>query len=44
MIWEYPVVLMEVDSFNGNEEFKDILGYINTEAGKQKKGVMGNVK
>ena len=44
VIFEKPVVLIEVDSFKGNEEFKEILGYINTAADKQKKGVMGGVK
>ena len=44
MIFERDVVLMEVDSFTGNGEFKEILGYINTAGDKQKKGVSGNVK
>lgn len=44
MVWEKPVVLMEVDSFNGNEEFEEILGYINTAVNNQKKGVSGNAK
>jgi hypothetical protein len=43
-VFEKTVVTMEVDSFNGNEEFKEILGYINTAVDGQKKGVMGNVK
>lgn len=43
-VWEKPVVLMDVDSFNGNTEFEQILGYINTALNSQKKGVMGDVK
>ena len=42
--FEKPVVLMDVESFKGNNEFKDVLGYINTAADKQKKGVTGGVK
>lgn len=44
MTWEKDVVLMEVDSFKGNREFKELLGYINTAVNEQKKGVMGSVK
>lgn len=44
VIFEKSVVLMEVDSFKANNEFKELLGYINTSADKQKKGAMGNVK
>ena len=43
-VWEKEVVLMEVDSFKANSEFKEILGYINTATNKQKKGVTGSVK
>ena len=43
-IWEKKVVLMEVDSFKANSEFKELLGYINTATNKQKKGVTGSVK
>ena len=43
-VWEKEVVLMEVDSFKANSEFKELLGYINTAANKQKKGVTGSVK
>ena len=32
---------MEVDSFADNEEFKEILGYINTAKDKQRKGSGG---
>lgn len=42
--FEKDVVLMDVDSFAGNEEFYEILGYINTDANKQRKGVSGGVK
>lgn len=43
-VWEKPVILMDVDSFNDNTEFEQILGYINTLVENQKKGVMGDVK
>lgn len=43
-VWEKEVVLMEVDSFKANSEFKELLGYINTATNKQKKGVTGSVK
>jgi hypothetical protein len=36
--------LLDCESANGNAEFKEMLGYINTEAGKEKKGVSGSVK
>ena len=36
--------LIEVDSFKDNEEFREILGYINTATDKQKKGASGSVK
>lgn len=38
------VTLIDVESFKGNSEFQDILGYINTAVDKQKKGVLGDVK
>ncbi len=44
LIYGERVELTEVDSFAGNEEFKDILGYINTEESKQKKGASGHEK
>lgn len=37
-------ILMEVDSFKDNSEFKEILGYINTPVNKQLKGANGNAK
>lgn len=43
-VWEKDVILMEVDSFKANSEFKELLGYINTATDKQKKGVTGSVK
>ena len=43
-VWEKEVVLAEVDSFKDNEEFRDILGYINTAKDKQKKGEGGYAK
>lgn len=44
VVFEKDVVLMDVDSFKDNEEFKDILGYLNTAVDKQKKGVTGGIK
>lgn len=38
------VCLMEVDSFKGNNDFKELLGYINTAKDKQRKGVNGYEK
>ena len=43
-VWEKEVVVAEVDSFKDNEEFRDILGYINTATDKQKKGASGFAK
>lgn len=43
-IYEKEMRLTEVDSFKGNEDFKDILGYINTAPDKQKKGEKGYAK
>lgn len=37
-------ILMEVDSFKDNSEFKEIMGYINTSENKQIKGVKGSEK
>lgn len=38
------IIIMEVDSFKDNEEFRKILGYINTNTDKQLKGRAGGVK
>lgn len=43
-VYKKQVILMEVDSFKGNDEFKGILGYINTNADNQMKGAAGGVK
>lgn len=43
-VWEKDVIVMDVDSFSDNKEFKSILGYINTAENKQKKGALGDVK
>lgn len=42
--FEKDVVLIDVDSIADNEEFRKVLGYINTAVDDQKKGVAGNVK
>lgn len=44
ILWKKKVILMEVDSFRGNTDFEEILGYINTAVDAQKKGVSGSVK
>ena len=37
-------ILIEVDSLRDNDEFRELLGYINTASEKQKKGVSGGIK
>lgn len=44
MKFDSQVVLIEADSFKGNDEFKELLGYLNTQKEKQLKGVAGSVK
>lgn len=41
-VFEKKATLTEVDSYKGNQDFKDILGYINTAPDKQKKGASGH--
>lgn len=41
---DVDVFMIDVDAFKDNEEFKDILGYINTASDKQKKGESGYAK
>ena len=36
--------MIDVDAFKDNEDFKSILGYINTAESKQKKGAGGYAK
>lgn len=43
-VYEKTATLTEVDSYKGNENFRDILGYINTAPDKQKKGASGHEK
>ena len=43
-VYEKSCLLIPVDSVKQTEEFKDICGYINTETGKQKKGLIGGEK
>lgn len=38
------IILMDADSFKGNDEFREILGYINTKKENQMKGAAGSVK
>lgn len=44
VVFEKDVVLMDVDSFADNDEFREILSYINTDPDKQRKGANGSVK
>lgn len=44
MLWEKNIITMEVDSFKDNTEFQEILGYLNTEVGREGKGVAGYIK
>ncbi len=41
---EYPNFLIDVDSLGKSEEFRDILGYINTAEESQVKGASGHVR
>lgn len=43
-VWERTVILMDADSFKDNEEFEQLLGYINTAVDKQRKGAFGDVR
>lgn len=43
-VWERSVILLDVDSFKNNEEFEQLLGYINTAVDKQRKGALGDVR
>lgn len=43
-VWERTVILMDVDSFKDNEEFEQLLGYINTAVDKQRKGALDDVR
>ena len=44
MKYEMKNTLLEVESFENNPDFEQLLGYINTEAGKEKRGVGGGIK
>lgn len=43
VLWK-DEILIEVDSIKDNDEFRELLGYINTASEKQKKGVSGGIK
>lgn len=43
-VYKKTARLIDVDSFQPTEEFKDILGYVNTPAAKQKRGSSGGIK
>lgn len=40
----YESVIIDIDSFAGSDEFRDLLGYINTAEDQQKKGSSGSIK
>lgn len=42
--YDVDVFMIDLDAFKDNEEFKKIMGYINTVTDKQKKGASGSVK
>ena len=44
LVFEKEVMLAEVDSFQITDDFIDMLGYINTSEGKQKKGAKGGIR
>lgn len=37
-------VIVEISQYEGNDEFRDLIGYINTEKSAQQKGVKGGIK
>lgn len=43
-VYEKTALLTAVDSYKNSAQFKDILGYLNTNAGTQKKGIAGGLK
>ena len=40
--YDVDVFMIDIDAFKGNNEFADILGYINTDTDKQRKGERGH--
>lgn len=36
--------LVDIDQFKGSDEFRDLMGYVNTAEHKQKKGALGGIK
>lgn len=43
-LFKKRVVLIDADSLKGNDEFAELLGYLNTATDKQKKGITGHVR
>ncbi len=43
-LYEYPNILISVDSLANNREFVDLLGYLNTAETEQRKGETGHVR
>ena len=44
MKYEVPEVMIDIDTLQGNQQFANILEFINTEAGKEMKGIGGGEK
>lgn len=44
MKYEVPEVMIDIDTLQGNQQFVNILEFINTEAGKEMKGIGGGEK
>lgn len=44
LVFEKQIRLIEVDSLQNTAEFREVMGYINTDESKQKKGAGGGVK
>ena len=42
--YEVPEILIDIDSLQGNQQFANVLEFINTEAGKEMKGIGGGEK
>lgn len=44
MKYEVPEIMIDIDSLQGNQQFANILEFINTETGKEMKGIGGGEK
>lgn len=43
-VFQKTVILIDADSFKGNEEYRELMSYINTDPKKQKKGATGDIR